>query len=579
MPINTSTKPLAFLGMDRSSGVDNLPAGMMRYAQNVRFTLDGSWKVRKGYIVKSELPEENGYAIVGLDLQDYQALFVHMGTKIFVSQDTENYYDIGATRSAVNSKMFTNGQNVYHINREDEPLQIATSRVTVDVVGTVTEITIDPGDLDNFSNAGTVYIQGSAISYTGINSTNSQLTGVTGVPATADYKAGTIITQVNVRAGMPKGSAIAEFEGSTIIGGRPDHPEIFSYSVAATEQDPQFEYDFFSAQAGSKKMRDEVTALYNSKGALLIGMRNSLAYSGGFGGPSGDVLITDIMHNSDGANNDCSIADIDGVTGILSRHRLMFATLSQSGGVQLLDSELEPTKNIDYMISRDLKLTGFDQSLSFLHYADKERELIASVWIKGVQYNYVRSFDSQTWSVDTGKPFTQMCEFKNGTYAVSSFTNKVYQDYVGKNDEGAPIHSIVRTGEMNANRGLSTSDYSHIIFGGNVSHAGAFRFKVFIDGEEYINEYITVDSLKEQRLTLDPVVQSSVGPYIVGPSPLGFDAKETKPTRFMFPYELLLVGENIILEWEVLDTDTDLEIRKFSITSETEAELEISNFS
>jgi hypothetical protein len=564
--------------MDRTSGIDQLNPGYMRWAQNVRFTPNGEWYTRKGFTKRYTHSTVGGFAIKALELPDYQALFVHMGTKILVTQDGTNFYDTGNTRSAVYSTLFDIGQNILHINKTDSDLRIATSRTIATVLFGAVVIRFDPGDTTNFTAAGTIYIQGNAISYTSIDTASAEFRGVTGVPVGGFTSTNLIITQNTVLTGKPKGTAIAELQGSTLIADRTDFPEIVSYSTPATEANPEYSWDFVTVGAGSKKLRQAITALFSSKNVTLIGHIKSISYATGFGGVSGTSLLTDTLHSSDGVPNQKCITDMDGMTIINAINRFIPVVMSQQGGVRILDDELNKNKNMDYAISADLKNADYDVTYPFIHYADKQRELICGVTINGSLYHYVFSPDSRSWSVDTGKPFTAMADFKKRTFAISQYTDDIYEDYVGSNDDDLPIHSIVETGHHTQNFNLTTSDFTNIIHSGKISNVGSYKFKIIIDGDIYHEEEINADTLRSQGLMLDSFDPGGTGTSNIGGDPLTNDLQITTPSRFVLPYEILLTGENIQLVWEVLNKDTYLEVGKYAINSETEGELEISNF-
>ena len=578
MPVDASTNTTAFRGMDRTSGIEQLQPGMMRVAQNVRFTPQGAWNTRKGFLTRHTHTSVGGFAIKSLELPDYQALFVHMDTKILVTQDGVNFYDTGNTVSAVYSTLFDIGQDMFHNNKTDGMLRISTSRTMSAIADTDTEIEIDPGDTANFAASGTVYINGNTIAYTSINSGTAELEGVTGIPSGGFTDSNLIITQNNVLANKPKGTAIAELEGSTCVADRFDHPEIISYSSPATEANPEYAYDFVTAGAGSKKLRKAITALFSSKDVMLIGQKKAISYAAGFGGPSGDALVTGTLHESDGIPNQKCVTDMDGITVVNSINRIINIVMNQSGGIKLIDNDQDTQRNMDYFVSADLKQSDDDLVYPFIHYADKQRELICGVTINGLLYHYIYSPDSRAWSVDTGKPFTDMEDFKGRTFAISQYTDKIYEDYVGTNDDGIAIHSIVRTGEYTQNSNLTTSDFTSFICAGKMSNVGDFKFKIIVDGELFHEEDVSADNLEEQGLLTTSNSPSGPGTQSIGGSPLTTDLQQTEASRFVLPYENLLVGENYQIEWEVLSKDTYLEMRKYAIGAETEGELEISNF-
>ena len=579
MPRNSSTNTMAFIGMDRTTGIERLPPGVMSYAQNCRFTPQGACYVRPGYMSRYEHATDGGFAILGLDLPDYQALFIHMDTDILVTQDGVNYYDTGNTRTATYSTFFDLGQDIFHVNKTDNWLRISTSRTISVILDTDTEIAFDIGDTANFlPGGGTVYIQGHAIAYTSVNVITAELEGVTGIPTGGFTDTNIIITQNHSLSDPPKCTALAELEGSTLAGDRSNHPEIISYSAPATEADPQYAYDFSGTGAGSKKLRKSITALFSSKDVCLIGQRRGISYSAGFGGAAGDALVTGVLHESDGVPNQKSIVDMDGITVVNAVNRFIGIVMNQSGGVKILDDEFNTKNNMDYPISSDLKRAEFDENLTFAYYSDKQRELVCGVVIDGNIYHYVRSADSRAWTIDTGKPFTNMASFKGRTFAISQYTNKIYEDYVGLNDDGLPIHTIIKTGEHTQNSNLTTSDFTNLIFAGRISNVGDFKLKIYVDGDLYHTEFISAENLREKGLILDSVAPGGTGTSSIGGDPLTNDLQITNSSRFVFPYEMLLTGESVQIEWEVLSQDTYLELRKYSINSETEGELELSNF-
>lgn len=574
---NTSTRTMAFLGLDRTTNIERMAPGYMRIAENVRFTPQGACETIPGYKTIHTSSETGGYAIVVLDLEDYQAMFVHIGTKIFVTNDASNFYDIGVTRTATRSILYASGQDVFHSNKTDDFLRIATTAASADASASASEVFMNPGDSANFTATGTFYVNGTAVTYTGINSTDEKFTGCSGTP---EITTGDIITQTESLASNPKGLAMSEFQGSTMVGARKSNPESIAYSAPATEANPEYAWDFSGAGSGFKRLNAAITVLHNSMDVLLIGMRNKIGYSPGFGGPSGTSLLSHVIHQSEGIPNEKCVADMNGIVSCFTTRRVINIQMNQSGGVRVIDDEFDPSKNLDYAISEDLKSADYDQTSAFLNYVDKERELVLSVSFDGVNKFYVCSPDSKSWATVTGKPFTNMASFKGNIYAISDSTNNVYQDYIGTTYDNIPIRSVIRTGKISIDQSLSTTDHTGVVFGGYMSRYGTFIFRIYVDDELYVTETVDANDLIDMGLMSrdSDVLSGGIGAMPIGASAIAPNGEDTSLSKFLFPYEILLVGEHIELEWEVYDESTRLRLSKFKLLTETDSELEIPNF-
>lgn len=574
MPQLVTTKARTFNRMDRTSGIENLPPTTLYHAENVRFNRDSGVYTRLGIQKLATLG--TGAKIDNMETQtEFACMFCKSNTGIYQSLDGITWYSIGVTRTATERDRFHDHDlDMFATNQTDAYLRIACS-VTTDVVDD-TDVVITVKNIDQFdASGGTVYIRGDSIAYTGVNVGNKTLTGVTGI-VSGGHPSGAIVTETSTPASSPKGRAISGLEGSNLVGGTLDKPSVLYYSDAATLANPEKYYAFSGGASGSKLMKRPITALKESAGVVIIGMKKGIDYAYGFDTTT-NALLTRTISDSEGIPNQECIVDMDGILVAYTGNRVLPIQASVDSGAQIIEDPNDPRTNFDYEIAADLQMSDEDQSGSYLDYDRLRRELVLSCSINGQVRKYVKNKDTGAWSFDTGKPFGCSTFLGGRRYAGSAASDKIYKDNSTTTDDGIPIFHRILSGVMGIDQELMTAENLLDIFGGLLSGAGSFKHRIYVDNEQYFNEEFDAVSLEENG-HMKRSGGIPVGGGNIGAETIGFGDAAPDAFRFTLPIEILLIGERIQFEWEIFSEGTAFELRKSRLVSETEGELELSNF-
>ena len=554
-------------GVDLTSGAENLPPESLTVAENVRFNGKGGASTRKGHEEKGDLATSAKVDSIWTH-EPYGVMFCKSGTGIYQSLDGETWYSIGVTRTASEKEFFWSyGKDVFVTNQTDSYLRIAVSTLRTALTTGSTEVDFRVGDGDSFTNGTAVlYIEGDEIDYTAISS--DQATTVSNIAT--NHAAGAIITQTSTPSGAPKGTCIGELEGSILVGGVSANPSIVYYSAAATLGDPEFAYDFSANGAGTKKMPSDVKALGSVTGGVIIGLKKGIHYADQFQVDTG-ALITRELSRVHGVPNANCIVQADKRTYIFTGNRILPVVVDQDG-VRIEDFPNQPQRNLDYPVRDLLTTLDEDQELSFGHYDPTNAEITYSVIKDGISIEIVLQEDIGAWSVDKGKSFSCKTNFKGRVYAGSDNTDKIYLDNEGTTDAGIPIlHRIVSPLYVVDDRRVS-SEYLKMTYGGLLSAIGEFTFRIYVNGENAIEELVTAEDLINKGLMSltsgVPLGSGTVGANTIGS---GGDSPDVFP--FTYPYEMLLSGESIQYEWEIFDEGTQFELRDSKMDAETSGEL------
>lgn len=582
MPTQVNFTATGFSTLDKSSGLENLPPRANRpaiarvsVAENVRFTSEGGIQNRLGYEEKADLATAAKVDTLKAH-EEYAVLFAKSSTTIKQSLDGATWYDIGVTRTAGEREfLFPNGKDMYATNQTDSFLRIAISTANGAIGTSDTTITVRTGDIGQFTaGGGTVYIEGDAIAYTGVSGNN--LTGVTGIAS--EHANGAIITQTSTPSNAPKGNCMTELEGAAVVGGVSANQNRISVSLPSTSDNPEYFYDFSTANgATEKEMSSEVTALKTGLGVMLIGMKRGIDFSNGFE-PASGALLTHPLSRTHSIPNAFCITEMDQEFAVLTSEGRILPVQEIDGTFRIIDDPNNPEKNLDFPISQHIQdnKDQSDNSVNFIHYDPIARELMVSILMTdSTTQELVYQRDVGAWSIDTSKDHGTKAMFKGRTYAGSDGDDKIYLDNEGRTDNTIPIESRIVTGLLTVDQKRLTNDFLGLKFGGLLSEAGEFVFRILVGGDT-VQATISGDDLVDNNL-MSISGGVLIGGGLIGAEQIGAGGSFTEAYRFTLPYEFMLEGDAIQLEWQITDEGTAFELRDFQILGESEGELTLTH--
>lgn len=533
--------------LDMTSGNENLPADTLFRAENVRFTNEGRCETRLGFRLLATLGSNAKVDNMVTHLPT-ETMFAKSGTKIYQSTDWEDHaYDIGLTRTASEADaMESIAKNVYITNQTDNFTRIAVSKVSAINSGAGT-FSVTTGDGENFAS-GTVYIRGTAI--TGGTLSTDAFSGASGL--TASMAIGDIVTQTSEPNGAPKGNAITELEGSTIVSNKASKPHVLGYSAARTDDDPQFAYDFTANGAGIKDVISDAIALGKVKGGILIGTKRNILFSPGFDVNTG-ALITSEVTAAHGVHNFRAFAQGEKVTYVLTNTNRILPIINDQDGVQILDPKQEK-KALDYPVRSFLLNLDTDQSNSFIFFNPIRGEVHAQVFENALSRELVFDESLGVWARDTGKTFQCRTILNGKVYAGSDNTDEIYVDNDGRTDNTIPIESFFTTGNLTTKPKSRTFEFNGLIFSGLMSLSGEFILKVKVRDDTIEHTFTAADMIEKGYMS------ASGGQYIgngnIGSAAIGSAGSVVEASAFTIPFDFLLEGESIQIEIEVTDEAT-----------------------
>jgi hypothetical protein len=561
-------------GMNATSGAESLPPEALTLAQNMRFNKDGGVFTRMGFELKGSVGSSAKIDTIHTH-EANDVMFCKSGTGIYHSLDGITWYSIGVTRTAGERDFFhSKGKDVYATNKTDGFLRISVSTLAASITGASVAIDLRPGDGDGFTNgAAVIYIEGDSINYTAVST--DQLTTVTNIAA--NHASGAIVTQTTSISSAPKGTCIGELEGSLLVGGVSANPSVLYYSAAATEANPEFAYDFTDNGAGSKLMPSDIKGIGTITGGVLIGMKKGIHYADSFQIDTG-ALVTIPISSSHSIPNAFCFAQADKKTYAYTGSRCI-PIVNDVNGVRIEDYT-EPGQdqlNIDYAVRSILNASDEDQTLSFTHFDPPKAEVSFSVIKDGISQELVLNEDLGKWSIDIGKVFGCKTNFKKRVFAGSDGDDSVFLDGELTTDNTIPILHRVLTPIYTQDDKRISSEYLKFTYGGMLSGAGSFTFRIYVGGQLALAEPVTSDDLIAKGLmSLSAGVPLGTG--LVGTATIGYGGSSPTVYPFTFPYEMLLSGEQIQFEWEIFDEGTSFELRDSRLDAETSEELYSNTF-
>lgn len=560
--------------MDVTSGPESLgpvvnkpgPARLL-VCENGRFTREGGVRTRNGY-------QEQVDMMLGAKVDDMETepvtntLFVKCGTKILHNNGSGvAFYTVGVTQTASEKTfLFPYRKNVFAVNLTDSSVRIAVSTVAAINSGAGT-FSVKTGDGAGVLFAsGTVYIRGIAV--TGGTLSTDDFSGCSGL--TAAMQVGDIVTQTSTPSGMPKGTCMAEFEGSAIVG----NGTSLHWSEPSSPASPERFWTFPALYV--KSMPSDVRAIKAGNSVLLIAMKRGMQYSNGFDQTTG-VLYTLPITDTFGVPNARCLAQMDDEFAAQTNDGRTLPVAQTDAGFKVIANPEDPRQDMDYpvqgYIQKNLDRETLDEN--FLHYDPGTRELSSVIRMNtGLTREFVLQRDIRAWSNDTGKNFRCKVNYNGRTYAGDDSDSLIHLDNEGWTDNLVPINFRVTTGFLRASRKGITCDYLEHDFGGLLNLTGQFYMRVILDGsvvENKLFKAIGTAGLMTKML-MDVQTGIAVGGGQVGAEQIGSGGSVADAFKFDVPYEFMGDAEAAQIEWETTDEATILELRYFDLSGETEAE-------
>ena len=568
----------SFATLDTSSGVENLNPSVnkampctLSVASNVRFTQDGGFRNRDGFTQMADLAT-SAKVDDCCTLAIWNVTFWKSGTTIKYGYKTDidagTTYATGLTRTATEKDfLYPHERSIYCTNETDTFTRIAVSRLTAVNSGAGT-FSLETGDGDFFSS-GTVIIRG--ISVTGGTLTGNNMTGTSGL--TGAMAIGDIVIQTSTPSGAPKGYCMDELEGSALLA---IGDSIYA-SLPSTDRQPELFYDFnLTNGATAKRLSSRVRCIKSGLRVALVGMVGGIDVASGFE-PNTGGLLTQPLSRVHNVQNNRSIVEMDTKFAVLTGEGRILLAAQGLNGFELIDNP-DTKKNFDYPVAkyiRDNKAQD-DNSQNFLHYNPLTKVLKVTILMNtGLTEDIICQTDIGAWSIDNSKNFRCRLNIQGSEYAGDDSDDKIHKDEDGYTDNGAAIVSRVTTGRLRLGRKGVTGDYLMLTYGGVLSENGKFTQRIIHNAEIDEEEIMAEDLIESGLMTIAPTV--SLGEGDMGNEIIGTEGTETDVFSFNLPYEMMVEGEYIQLEWEISDEGAKAEIRYFSLDGETENELLLNN--
>lgn len=558
-------------GLQLSKGVENLKPEELSVAENVRFNEQGGVCTRFGYELQSGDGTGSKTDSMGV-LEAYGVIFRKVGTAIQQSLDGATWYSIGVTRTAGAVDYFLpRGKDMYVVNPTDGFLRIAVSTLATQITGASTEVVVRTGDGAQFTNgAAVIYIQGDEINYNGVST--DTLGSATNIATT--HAVGTVITQTTAVSANPKGTCMADLKNQCLVAGVSANASWLYYSDFATTADTTKYYTFSGGFSGSLPLPYNITALCSGIDVVVIGTEQGMYYCTGFNASTGAAIVNELTRTHGIPNAKCITTMEDMIVCFTGRHIIPISY--DVNGVRLAFDPVNKKNNIDDPIGDDLEDLDDDQSSAFIHYDPVKRELTVCAYENSISKEYVYNRDTGTWSIDTGKDFNCKANFLNRVYCGAQTSADVFLQDEGYTDNDIPIVSRIVTGVYTMDDKRMTSDYLKLTFGGLLNATGVFTLRIYVNGEEALEQVINATDLQTANL-MDVTTGVPIGGGTLGAETIGTGGNAADAYAFQYPLEMFYSGERFQIEWEVNDEGSLLELRDSRLDGETETELDYDN--
>ena len=259
-----------------------------------------------------------------------------------------------------------------------------------------------------------------------------------------------------------------------------------------------------------------------------------------------------LFSNKYGCANKFSAEEMNGqVVWLTNNKRIMQSIVTVPNGSMY--PTVLPDETFDRPIYELLQTIDDDQSgAGRMHYWTKGRLLFVIVAIKGQKYTLIYDNNVQRWlPPDTNKNFNAFFEINGDLYACSDNNQNIYQVEVGSADAGAPIDSVVATGNLQITgaaegKGFATCDWEETEWRGGIAVGTIMDFTPYING--YPSNTKTINA--QDVITSSDL--SSIGTIAIGDAVVG-GGTDSLPGLSDFSYRVLnypSIGQKCQLVWE-----------------------------
>jgi hypothetical protein len=504
-----------------------------------------------------------GVAVDGMEEATvFPALWIKNGTTIQYSTDAVNFYTTGVTATADKRTSFLEQGNgdMFAINTTDAPLRFAVMDLDTAIAASDNTITIGSVHIDKLAATGTVYVNGTAYTYTGKSGGN--ITGVQeggGAVTTAQAVGSLVIQSSNPGTfAEEKGDIAVEFESRMFVAGVADKENIIYYTGPTDESNPEFFYDFDANGAYQHFLRGKVTG-------MISGAERLYAFSekGVFQGQTVDVstgvLSLQPLSTAYGAYNNQCIVDMDGVVAFMGQRRLMPITLTlspEATATPFLDD------SFDHRLRPWLDSHDTNQNGAFLDWNSADKILKIGAKVDGALQVYAYDKQANAFLPRENRNRRSFSMFKGKPYFGSRDNGKIFEEDTGRTNDGSAIIHKWATGRMEIEKGRKHMEPKTFEYQGFMTKGAEHTLRIYINGSSEASfEKSYTDSL------ITSTSGTALGEKGVGVSQIG---GETGGGTQVFPYEnsILLVGldgDDFKFEWEVNKEGSFFQVNSFNL--------------
>ena len=559
------------LGLNLQSA-RNLELGEIAEGRSARFERGSGILTGPGYQFLHDL----GTSAIGdgdLEAKVFPAKWVKSGTTVFVGQDPDNTIPktIGLTLTTETKTHFIEQGNgdIFIMNTVDTNVRVAVSKNTVALAASDTTITVGTNFVDKYSASGTVYINGTAYTFSGKNAT--QLTGVQeggGVVTTAQAINSLVTETSNPATFTFKGIFAFELESRQILGGRKDFENIGYASAPEDASNPAFFYDFTGNGTTSKIFKTKMVAGIAGIGAGYLFGKQEVHQLSGFDVATGGWLTTPISTQY-GAYNERCVVDMDGIIAFFGNKRLIPISIQltpEAVAAPYLDDEFDHRLRpwLDELDEDD------EQGDANLFYDPVQKILKITARRNGALETRVYDRQNNAYLPPESRPRASQSMFDGKSYFVDT-VGKFHKDDFGRTNGGIAIYHNWKTGRMEFDKGRQTMRLYQLEFDGFMSQAAEYTFRVYMDGNTTASFDRDFDDSSDRDFD-DSSINDGTG-ILLGSRGIGINlvgGGEGGPRAFSFKQNILLhgiSGEDVQLEWETQKEGVFFQINSFKLTA------------
>lgn len=478
--------------------------------------------------------------------------WVKLGTKIQYTHDGVTFYDTGVTVTVDKLSGFCEQStgDVLYSNQTDTPLRFAVSKAQAAIAAADTTIDVGTAYIGKFStvNPSTVYIRGDSITYTGVNTGNGTLTGVTGIQAGGHPIDSLIVQSSNPSTWVEeKGTILLPFQSRMLVMNVLNREEIVYYSAIEDLANPAFFYDFDGNGSYSSVMPGRVTGGIAGVGGAFIILDKGVQKILGFDDASG-ALLTEEISADEGAYNQKCVINMGGVAGFMGRKRFFPITLTLDPAAEaapyLGDTFDHPIR--PWLESHD---DASDQASAYLKWDSTQKIMKMGAVVNGALETYV--FDSQNpgFLPSENRSVGTSLMLNGKSYFGHRDNGKFYEDDFGRTNDGIPITHLISTTRIQNDKGRSYLKGQYFSYEGWMTIPTLHTLRIYVEGNSA--------PLLEEEYSYDDLITSQTGrPCGLRGIGLSTPGGSVGGTVTVYPFENTVIirdinGDDLRFEWEV----------------------------